>query len=158
MKETLIEVLIHIFNQILEDEDLTPNNSNKLIEKLEQAGAEIQYSSHPDLSHAQIELIRDFYETFAHSRSQRHLSSEELNKIGLSGWEYLIALEKAGITPAWIRELILYEVSSIEKDEISISELKTMVLQIMQKIIQKEEDIVWLEHYLFATNEATNLH
>lgn len=153
MKETLIEVLMHIFNQIMEEESLAPHKSSQLIEKLEKAGADIHQLG--DLNDAQLELITEYFDTFANMNGTRILSDEEKSKLGDEGWRYLLNLEKAGVIPAWIRELILYEVCAIEEESVSLDELKEVILQVMQKIMPKDNDIAWLEHYLFYNDNIT---
>jgi uncharacterized protein Smg (DUF494 family) len=160
MKETLIEVLMDIFNQILQDDSLSTNDASKLLQKLEEIGGEIPITStsSSNLSSEQKKLIGRYFENFSNSSSPRILTEQEKAKIGTEGWGFLLTLESSNVIPAWVRELIMYEINAQEKERIHLEELKILIYQVMKKIINKDEHLELLEHLLFYNNEQLSIH
>ena len=159
MKETLLEILMMIFNQIIEDEAVLGLDAEQLLEKLENMGAEITESTPPrQLTEAQGKLVQAHYQNFGDNDNIRILSPDEAEKLGVEGWNYLLSLENADIIPPWIRELILYEIENLELDDLDLKDLKMVIFHVMRKLINKEEDVAWLEHLLFYSNDQRALH
>jgi uncharacterized protein Smg (DUF494 family) len=150
MKETLIEVLIRIFDQFLEDEVIKSSASSALSEILDEVEAE--QANRRGLTAEQDRLVDEYYTNFANLSSQRYLDEVEKSKLGVQGWNYLLSLENTGVLPAWVRELTLSEISISDKTEIQLSEVKSILFQIMQKLIPEHTELAWLEYNLFQTD------
>ncbi len=147
MKETVLDVLMYIFdNYIEEDIEFVPDQE-ALKNQLMEAGFR-------DL---QIEKAFAWLEGLASQREQpdtiklsdmpsvRMFSDQELAKLDAECRGFLMFLEQAKVLDLNDRELVIDRIMALESDEIDLQQLKWVVLMVLFNQPDKEAAITWME-------------
>ncbi|MGQ0658839.1 MAG: DUF494 family protein [Chromatiales bacterium] len=146
MKQTVLDVLVYLFEHCMEEDELTLDRRT-LQGELKQAG----------FGETQITKAFDWLEALARQRnhcdggraargsSLRVFGAEECEKITRDGRGLLLYLEQLGVLAAGERELVIERAMALEADEIDADELKWIVLMVLFNQQGKEESFVWVE-------------
>jgi Smg protein len=151
MKDSVLDILIHLFENFLDaEEDSTPDRE-ALKQELEQAG-------YPD---ADIERALAWLESLAAdpergagegtARAVRVFSGQEQVRLDTDVRGYLLHLENLGILSAAQREVVIDRLLALEADDIDIEQLKWVVLMVLfsqpgqESAYQRMEDLVFDE-------------
>ncbi len=147
MKQTVLDVLIYMFENYMEDDDLQPGmDHDTLRTQLSDAG----FDTH------QIGKAFDWLEGLsgqagvnhniqAGNKATRVYADVEMRKIDLESRGFLMFLEQAGIIEATGRELVIDRLMALETDEIDLDQLKWVVLMVLFNQPGQEEAFVWME-------------
>lgn len=159
MKETVLDVLMYIFdNYVGEDIEFVPDQES-LKTQLTNAG----FCDH------QIEKAFSWLEGLALQKehndrsklsaipSSRLFSSEELEKLDTECRGFLLFLEQAGVLNSNERELVIDRIMALETEEIDLLQLKWVVLMVLFNQPDKEAAIMWMEDIVLDDINA-NLH
>jgi Smg protein len=151
MKDSVLDILIHLFENFLDaDDDATPDRET-LRQELEQVG-------YPD---ADIERALAWLESLAAdpertlpegtARAVRVFSGQEQVRLDTDVRGYLLHLENLGILSAQQREVVIDRLLALEADDIDIEQLKWVVLMVLfsqpgqENAYQRMEDLVFDE-------------
>lgn len=151
MKDSVLDILIHLFENFLDAEDDATPDREALKAELEQAGypeAEIErallwlesLASDPDRS-----LVEGT------ARAVRVFSGSEQVRLDTDVRGYLLHLENLGILSAAQREVVIDRLLALEADDIDIEQLKWVVLMVLfsqpgqENAYQRMEDLVFDE-------------
>jgi Smg protein len=151
MKDSVLDILIHLFENFLDaDDDSVPDRAT-LKQELEQAG-------YPD---AEIERALAWLESLASdpergldegtARAVRVFSGQEQVRLDTDVRGYLLHLENLGILSGPQRELVIDRLLALEADDIDIEQLKWVVLMVLfsqpgqENAFQRMEDLVFDE-------------
>ena len=151
MKESVLDILIHLFENFLDAEDDSAPSRDALKQELEQAG-------YPE---ADIERALAWLESLAAdpdramnegtARAVRVFSGQEQVRLDTDVRGYLLHLENLGILSAAQREVVIDRLLALEADDIEIEQLKWVVLMVLfsqpgqENAYQRMEDLVFDE-------------
>ena len=151
MKESVLDILIHLFENFLDAEDDSAPSRDALKQELEQAG-------YPE---ADIERALAWLESLAAdpdramnegtARAVRVFSGHEQVRLDTDVRGYLLHLENLGILSAAQREVVIDRLLALEADDIDIEQLKWVVLMVLfsqpgqENAYQRMEDLVFDE-------------
>ena len=151
MKESVLDILIHLFENFLDTDDDSAPSRNALKQELEQAG-------YPE---ADIERALAWLESLAAdpdramnegtARAVRVFSGHEQVRLDTDVRGYLLHLENLGILSAAQREVVIDRLLALEADDIDIEQLKWVVLMVLfsqpgqENAYQRMEDLVYDE-------------
>ena len=159
MKETVIDVLMYLFQNYIDGDLEIGSDRESLKVELSAAG----------FPHAEINKAFNWLEGLAimhdgitgkpgpRTQSTRIYSMPELRKLNLECRGFLLHLEQTGILDATARELVIDRVMALESTEISLDQLKWIVLMVMFNQPGQEAAIAWMED-LFFEEPAANIH
>ncbi len=151
MKDSVLDILIHLFENFLDAEDDSTPERETLKQELEQAG-------YPE---ADIERALVWLESLATdpdralsegtARAVRVFSGSEQVRLDTDVRGYLLHLENLGILSAAQREVVIDRLLALEADDIDIEQLKWVVLMVLfsqpgqENAYQRMEDLVFDE-------------
>ena len=151
MKDSVLDILIHLFENFLDAEDDSTPDRDTLKLELEQAG-------YPE---ADIERALVWLESLATdpdralsegpARAVRVFSGQEQVRLDTDVRGYLLHLENLGILSAAQREVVIDRLLALEADDIDIEQLKWVVLMVLfsqpgqENAYQRMEDLVFDE-------------
>ena len=151
MKDSVLDILIHLFENFLDAEDDSTPDRDALKTELEQAG-------YPE---ADIERALLWLESLATdpdralgegtARAVRVFSGSEQIRLDTDVRGYLLHLENLGILSAAQREVVIDRLLALEADDIDIEQLKWVVLMVLfsqpgqENAYQRMEDLVFDE-------------
>ncbi|MBX3704436.1 MAG: DUF494 domain-containing protein [Steroidobacteraceae bacterium] len=151
MKDSVLDILIHLFENFLDADDDADPDRDALRLELEQAG-------YPD---ADIERALNWLESLASdpdrapgegtARAMRVFSGHEQVRLDTDVRGYLMHLENLGILSGSQRELVIDRLLALDADDIDIEQLKWVVLMVLfsqpgqENAYQRMEDLVFDE-------------
>ena len=151
MKDSVLDILIHLFENFLDAEDDSTPDRDTLKQELEQAG-------YPE---ADIERALVWLESLATdpdraltegtARAVRVFSGSEQVRLDTDVRGYLLHLENLGILSAAQREVVIDRLLALEADDIDIEQLKWVVGMVLfsqpgqENAYQRMEDLVFDE-------------
>ncbi len=151
MKDSVLDILIHLFENFLDAEDDSTPDRDALKQELEQAG-------YPE---ADIERALVWLESLASdperslpegtARAMRVFSGQEQVRLDTDVRGYLLHLENLGILSVAQREVVIDRLLALEADDIDIEQLKWVVLMVLfsqpgqENAYQRMEDLVFDE-------------
>jgi Smg protein len=154
MKENVLDVLMFLFENYFYDEpDDTPDRES-MEENLHQAG----------FTSLEIEKAFNWLDGLA---DQRHLPElkmqtdrpirvyvdQESARLDTDCLDFIMYLENAGILDAQRRELILDRVLALETDEITLDDIKWVVLMVLFNQPGQEANFAWMEDLMFDSEQ-----
>ena len=150
MNENIFDVLMYLFENYLEvDIDLL-QNSNTIKTELLEAGFEL---TEVDKAFAWLEpLSLEKPIKLATPTAFRIFSREEINKLSLDCRNFIMFLEQAGILTSTNRELVIDRIMALDSDDISLEQLKWVVLMVL--LSQPDEEIAFsqMENIVYENN------
>ena len=146
MKESVLDVLIYLFDHYVEQElEIIPNQKD-LKSQLNQAGfADIQIDKAINWLEGLAVKKDEFDVDIVHSRSTRVFSSIENEKLDVECKGFLIFLEQSGALDSEDRELVIDRVMALETETIELQQLKWVVLMVLFNRPGKEAAFAWME-------------
>ena len=149
MKESVLDILIHLFENFLDAEDEPEPNRDALKDELERAGY-----AEPEINRAiqwveglATDTTRDVRSTAA--RPFRVFCGHEVARLAADVRGFLLHLENVGILSATQRELVIDRLLALDGDEIDIEKLKWVVLMVLfsqpgqETAFSRMEDLVF---------------
>lgn len=158
MKESILDVLMFLFENYMDDEHLGEHDQETLRVELQEAG----------FPHREINKAFDWLQGLAGDNknfadgadgqsSIRVYSSEESAKLGMECRGFLLFLEQSGALDPIHRELIIDRAMELDHDEISLEQLKWVILMVLYNQPDQESTFVWMENLVYD-DLAENLH
>jgi Smg protein len=150
MKESVLDILIHLFENFLEAEDEPEPSREALKEELERAGY-----TEPEITRA-IEwlegLATDPSREVARTavRAFRVFSSRELVRMDAEVCGYLLHLGNVGILSTTERELVIDRLLALDAEDVGIEQVKWVVLMVLFSQPGQEQAYARMESLVFA--------
>ena len=151
MKESVLDILIHLFENFLDAEDEPEPSRDALKRELEHAG-------YPE---REVERALEWLEGLADDqsravgepavRSVRVFSRHEASRFDTPVRGYLLHLENIGILTASQREVVIDRLLALDADDIEIEQVKWVVLMVLfsqpgqEQAYERMEDLVFEE-------------
>lgn len=147
MKNSVIDILIYIFEHYIEDELELDADQDRLKKELKEAGFDGAVISKAFAWLEGLALNRDSTEHAISETmtSMRLYAREEQTKLDTECRGFLLFLEQVGALDATNRELVIDRVMALEGDEIDIGQLKWIVLMVLFNQPGHEQAFVWME-------------
>lgn len=147
MKQTVIDVLIYLFEHYIEDEIEFDTDQDRVKSELREAG----FDGH------QITKAFDWLHGLALNNesegpaieqsvgSIRFYAVDEESKLDAECRGFLHFLEEVGVLDPTNREVVVERVMALEAEEIDIGQLKWIVLMVLFNRPGQEQAFVWME-------------
>lgn len=157
MKESILDVLLYLFEHYFTEEADLLRDRDSLQAGLLQAG----------FSPAEIHKAFDWLDGLAERRPApaaprsngpvRIYTGPELDKLDSDARGFLLLLEQHGVLDADQRELVLDRAMALDQDELDLDDLKWVVLMVLFNQPGSEAAYAWMETQIFA-DEPEALH
>ena len=150
MKETVLDVLMYLFDNYMEsDSELSADEESLRMQLVEAGFSEVEigkaFSWLEGLAEQQGTLPID------PARSVRVYTSRELERINVEGRGFLLFLEQIGVLDPATRELTIDRLMALEADDIDLDHLKWVVLMVLFNQPGHEAALAWMEDLVFNT-------
>ena len=149
MKESILDVLLYLFEHYIGDDADTLRDRDPLHDGLIEAG----------FSPAEISKAFDWLDTLARQRPTvgqprvngptRIFHGSELDKLDVESRGFLLFLEQHGVVDADQRELVLDRAMALDQDELDLDDLKWVVLMVLFNQPGSEAAYAWMETQMF---------
>ena len=149
MKETILDVLLYLFEHYFYDDPDAVRDRDSLQNGLLQAG----------FSPAEINTAFDWLDELARQRPAvgvarreapvRVYVDSEQDRLDLDCRGFLMFLEHTGVIDADQRELVVDRVMALDQDEVDVDDLKWVVLMVLFNQPGSEAAYAWMESQMF---------
>lgn len=159
MKETVLDVLMYIFdNYVEDDQDIIPDQESLKVQLIE-AGFRDQQVEGAFTWLEGLATQREISDTIVGSNRSalRVFNDQELNRLNADCRGFLLYLEEAKVLDMHERELVIDRIMALESEEIDLHQLKWVVLMVLFNQPEKEAAITWMEDIVMENINA-NLH
>jgi Smg protein len=159
MKETVLDVLMYLFDNY-EDEDvkLTPDQDALKDQLLDAGFAEREVGKAFDwLEGLATQKENNYPSADSGTSASRIYHGKELEKLDTDCRGFLLFLEQAGVLDNQNRELVIDRVMALESEDIDLHQLKWVVLMVLFNQPGKEAVITWMEDIVMDDFNA-NMH
>lgn len=148
MKETVLDVLMYLFESFVDSEDEPEPNRNEIRDELERAG----------FGNRAIDRALEWLDGLnftdatptASSAGMRIYDTAELERFDVAARGYLLHLEQVGILPPAQREIVIDRLLALESDEIDVEQIKWVVMMILFSQPGNEQAYAQMEDLVFA--------
>ncbi|MGR8920725.1 MAG: DUF494 family protein [Gammaproteobacteria bacterium] len=159
MKQTVIDILIYLFEHYIDDDIELDADRDRLKSELREAGFEAGQVSKAfdwlqDLAGSQA---FDDDQPRAAQTSVRIYTVDEQRKLDAECRGFLHFLEQSGVLDSASREVVVERVLALESEEIDIGQLKWIILMVLFNQPGQEQAFVWMED-LVMDDLYGNLH
>ena len=158
MKETVLDVLMYLFETFVDAEDEPEPDRNELREELERAGFRnreidraldwldgLNAAALPNQDRSSTAATFRIYDGVENDRFDSHCRG------------YLLYLEQSGILTAVQREIVIDRLLALDSDDIDIEQIKWVVMMVLFSQPGQEQAYARMEDLVFAEN-PTWLH
>lgn len=156
MKETIIDVLMYLFDNCVEDHYEMGEDEEALKLELIMAGfPDRQVNKAFEWLEGlllQKEVVRK--DAKFSTSAVRLFNHQEMEKLDTECRGFILFLEQAGVVSAHDRELILDRVMALETDEIELPQLKWIILMVLMNQSGKEAEYGLIEDIVMDTPRA----
>ena len=149
MKETILDVLLYLFEHYFYDDPDAVRDRDSLQNGLIQAG----------FSPAEIHKAFDWLDELARQRPAAGVARREApvrvyvdseqDRLDLECRGFLMFLEHSGVIDAHQRELVVDRVMALDQDEVDVDDLKWVVLMVLFNQPGSEAAYAWMESQMF---------
>ena len=147
MKETILDVLMYMFQSYVEDNEEVELDKELLHKNLLEAGFADQNIERafewleglPSVDHSTL-LNKPTKNSF------RLFSDVEHRKIGEEGLSFLMFLERLGIFHGEIREHVIDRIMALDTQSVDLSQIRWVVLMILFNTPGNESNYTWLQN------------
>ncbi|MGD2166536.1 MAG: DUF494 domain-containing protein [Gammaproteobacteria bacterium] len=151
MKETVLDVLMYLFESFVDSDDEPEPDRNELREELEQAGfgdREIDRAlDWLDGLNTNTDVVAS---SAQNSTAIRIFDSIELERFDSAARGYLLHLEQLGILAPPQRELVIDRLLALDSGEIDIEQIKWVVMMVLFSQPGHEHAYAQMEDLVFA--------
>lgn len=147
MKETILDVLMFMFQSYVEDNEEVELDKESLHKNLSDAGFADQ---NIERAFAWLEGLPGVDDTSLINKptnnSFRLFSEAEHLKIGEEGLSFLMFLERLGIYNSEIREHVIDRIMALDTQSVDLSQIRWVVLMILFNTPGNESSYTWLQN------------
>jgi len=160
MKESILDVLLYLFEHYFTEESAPPPGDRMLLGKEQLAnGPLLDELTQAGFSPAEIHKAFDWLDALAEQRPgtaaaradgpTRVYFGPELDKLDVECRGFLLFLEQHGVLDADRRELVLDRAMALDQDELDLDDLKWVVLMVLFNQPGAEAAYAWMETQMF---------
>lgn len=150
MKESVLDVLMYLFESFVDGDDEPEPDRNELREELEHAG----------FGNREIDRALDWLDGLntaeadpqesPRAATMRIYDRGEQERIDARSRGYLLHLEQLGILPPAQRELVIDRLLALESEEIDVEQIKWVVMMVLFSQPGQEQAYAQMEDLVFA--------
>ena len=149
MKETVLDVLMYLFESFVDSEEEPEPNRNELREELERAG----------FGDREIERALDWLDGLnstavasaaPQSAAMRIFDRFEQERLDAAARGYLLHLEQIGILLPAQRELVIDRLLALDTEDVDIEQIKWVVMMVLFSQPGQKEAYAQMEDLVFA--------
>lgn len=149
MKASVMDVLLYIFEHFQEEEFIPESNAQQLIDELKGAGFEsIEINSALNWLDGLVDA--DSTQILSETKSQssiRIYHPYEQQILSIEAQDFLYFLEKVNVLDVHSREAVIDRVLALDSDDqVSLEQLKWVVMMVLFNLPGKLEAAEWLEN------------
>jgi Smg protein len=153
MKESVLDVLMYLFETFVDSDDEPEPNRNELKEELARAG--FRYG---EIDRA-LDWLDGLNSTSATSSEPqqtafRVFDSAEQERLDAPSRGYLLQLEQIGILQPIQRELVIDRLLALDNEEIDVEQTKWVVMMVLFSQPGQKEAFAKMEDLVFADDSA----
>ncbi|CAK0760193.1 DUF494 domain-containing protein Smg [Gammaproteobacteria bacterium] len=148
MKETVLDVLMYLFDNYMDaDADLSTDEESLRMELIEAGFSEAEVGK----AFLWLEGLSEQRGTLpvALNHSLRVYTDHELERLNVESRGFLLFLEQIGVLDPTTRELIIDRIMALETDDIDLDQLKWVVLMVLFNQPGHEAALAWMEDMVF---------
>lgn len=156
MKQTVLDVLMYLFDDHVDDDTDPVLNQDTMRVALLEAGFEDRQITRALDWLEGLALLRDqgLHRELAAGASTRVFSADELDRLDADCRGFLLFLEQAQVLTPHERELVVDRVMALQQDEIDLSQLKWIVLMVLLNLPGREASATWMEELVMEDSHA----
>ena len=159
MKQSVIEILIYLFEHYFDDELVIDSDRDRLQSELRSVGFDSAQVSRAfdwlqGLATQEEEIT---FGQISESSGNRIFTTDERLKLDTECQGFLLFLEQVGVLDPRSRELVIERVMALNSDEIDITHLKWIILMVLFNLPGREDSFLWMEE-LVLDDESNTLH
>jgi Smg protein len=154
MKENVLDVLMYLFENYFYDEPDEQPDRDSMEENLHEAG----------FSNGEIDKAFEWLDGLAEQRYQpefamraeqpiRVFIDSETERLDTDCRDFLIYLSNVGILDPQRRELVIDRLLALQSDEITLEDVKWVVLMVLFNQPGQEANYAWMEDLMFDTQQ-----
>jgi len=146
MKESVLDVLIYLFDHYVEEElEISPDQEDLKTQLIQAGFADRQVDKAIDWLEG-LAMQKDKLDaSVLRSMSIRVFNEIESEKLDVECKGFLLFLEQSGVLDSEDRELVIDRVMALETDLIELQQLKWVVLMVLFNRPGKEAAFAWME-------------
>ncbi len=153
MKETVLDVLVYLFENYMEGEaEFIADEESVRTELLEAGFPRTEIIKAFSWLEGLVTQQRDGLGGTLVTNSLRVYNGAELEKLDVECRGFLLFLEQVGVLDALTRELVVDRVMALETDDVDLEQIKWVVLMVLFNQPGQEAAFAWIEDLVF--NEA----
>ncbi len=150
MKETVLDVLMYLFESFVESDDEPEPNRNELRDELERAGfGEREIDRALDWLDG-LNVSETLVSETPHTAAVRVYDIGEQERLDAAARGYLLHLEQIGILPPSQREIVIDRLLALDSEEIDIEQIKWVVMMVLFSQPGHEHAYAQMEDLVFA--------
>ena len=147
MKESVVDVLMYLFENYMNDEIELYQDQESLKLELVEAGF-----AHEEINKAfqWLEGLASLQESptlfpLLTAQSTRSFTVDEMDKLDVESRGFLLFLEQVGVLDHYSRELVIDRVMALDTEEIDLDTLKWVILMVLFNQPGQEAAFAWME-------------
>jgi Smg protein len=153
MKESVLDVLMYLFESFVDSDDEPEPNRNELKSELERAGF------HDREIDRALDWLDGLNSTGVTSNAPQNnafrvFDAVELERVDAPSRGYLLHLEQIGILQPIQRELVIDRLLALDNDEIDVEQTKWVVMMVLFSQPGQKEAFAQMEDLAFADDSA----
>ena len=157
MKENVIDVLLYLFENYIDTDDVNKPDKDALETELEQVGfPELEIHKAFDWLENMTVVAEDASETeeMLPELAIRFYTEAEMKRLDVACRGYLLFLEQVGVLDMDTREVVIERVMALDAEEIDLEQMKWVVLMVLFYQPGREVAYAWMEDLVFEDMEA----
>ncbi|GMV69985.1 MAG: hypothetical protein AMXMBFR76_24240 [Pseudomonadota bacterium] len=151
MKESMLDVLIYLFDHYMDEEADLDADRDDLTEELEAAGfrdGEI-HKAFEWLDALAAHRDSDACALVGQELSVRIFSEPEMERLDTEMRGLLLYLGQNGILTPLHREIVIERIMALDEDDIDLEQVKWVVLMVLFNMPGQEGPYAWMEDFMF---------
>lgn len=155
MKENVLDVLMYLFENYMDEEDIINPDRDELKVELQEAGfgnGEVEKAFSWLDGLASLSNIDGFRQQMP--QAFRLFSEREEEKLDIESRGFIIFLEQIGVLDPTTREMVIDRVMALETDDIDEEQLKWVVLMVLFNQPGQEAAFAWMEDLVFEEHSG----
>lgn len=157
MKENVFDVLLYLFENYIDTDDVKKPDKDALEVELERVGfPELEVNKAFEWLESMTVVTEDStVDDDALSLSAiRFYTQQEMDRLDVECRGYLLFLEQVGVLDADTREIVIERVLALDEHEVDLDQMKWVVLMVLFYQPGREEAYAWMEDLVFEDMEA----
>ena len=157
MKENVIDVLLYLFENYIDTDDVQESDKATIENELEQIGfPELEINKAFEwLENMTVVAEETSGENpLTPASAMRFYTEQEIARLDIDCRGYLLFLEQVDVLDSETREVVIERVMALDADEIDLEQLKWVVLMVLFYQPGREVAYAWMEDLVFDDMEA----